>query len=397
VHQVAIAGAGIVGLATAYALVRDHPGLDVVLLEKEDAVARHQTGHNSGVIHSGAYYRPGSKKAEMCLRGRKLLMEFCDSHSIPYRICGKLIVATAPSELGALAKILERARANSVAGIQELTGAEIHRLEPLVNGIAGLEVPTAGIVDYKEVCRVLAEEIERRGGRILTKTRLDGIAGTGHELVLRSGGQDIPTRFLVNCAGLQSDRVALMAGVSPATRIIPFRGEYFWLRPGACSGLGRLIYPVPDPNLPFLGVHLTLTLHGRVEAGPNAVFAFAREAYARSQFELGDVWDALAFRGFWSMARQHWKTGLFENYRSLDRERFAADVARLVPSISARELAEPGAGVRAQAVGPDGRLIDDFVIQPGPNSIHVLNAPSPAATSSLAIGETIAAMVPGVS
>lgn len=395
-HSVAVVGAGIVGLATANALLEDPQFGDLVVLEKEERVATHQTGHNSGVIHSGAYYRPGSKKAEMCLKGRKLLTAFCDAQSIPYRICGKLIVATAPAERPRLAQIRERAQANGVEGLRELDRAGLKRVEPLVEGIAALEVPTAGIVDYAQVCRALAEQIARRGGRILTHAGLESIRESDGGLALGTSAGEIGARVLVNCAGLQSDRVARLAGLEPAAQIIPFRGEYFWLRPGACAELRRLVYPVPDPALPFLGVHLTLTMHDRVEAGPNAVFAFAREGYHRSDVEPGDVAEALSFPGFWSMARQHWKTGLFENYRSMDRERFAADVSRLVPSVTARDLAEPGAGVRAQAVGRDGRLIDDFVIDIGRRSVHVLNAPSPAATSSFAIGAEIARAVRGL-
>ncbi len=390
-------GAGIVGLATAIAIVDGNRARDVVVLEKEPRVAAHQTGHNSGVIHSGAYYRPGSKKAEMCLRGRRLLMEFCDARSIPYRVCGKLIVATSPSELPRLRLIRDRAVANGVEGVRELDATGVHTAEPLVAGVAGLEVPTAGIVDYKEVCLALAEAVVERGGQILTGSKLTDLHESGDGLILETSSGEVRSRVLVNCAGLQSDRVARMAGLEPATQIVPFRGEYFWLRPGACSDLRHLVYPVPDPALPFLGVHLTLTLHGRVEAGPNAVLAFAREGYKRSNVRVADVAAALSFPGFWSMARQHWKTGLFENYRSLDRERFAADVSRLVPSVGARDLAEPGAGVRAQAVRRDGQLVDDFVIQPGPRSIHVLNAPSPAATSSFAIGIEIARRIPAFS
>ncbi len=392
-HSVAVVGAGIVGLATANALLDDPRFADLVILEKEEQIAAHQTGHNSGVIHSGAYYRPGSKKAEMCLKGRKLLMEFCDAHSIPYRICGKLIVATAPEERARLAQIRERAQANGVEGLRALDGPGLKRLEPLVEGIAGLEVPTAGIVDYKEVCRALADRITKRGGRILTRAKLEGISQSEGGLTLATSTGEVGAHVLVNCAGLQSDRVARLAGLEPTAQIIPFRGEYFWLRSGACADLHRLVYPVPDPSLPFLGVHLTLTMHDRVEAGPNAVFALAREGYQRSDLEASDVAETLSFPGFWSMARQHWRTGLFENYRSLDRERFAADVSRLVPSVTAQDLAEPGAGVRAQAVGRDGRLIDDFVVDQGPRSVHVLNAPSPAATSSFAIGAEIARTV----
>ncbi len=395
-HKLAIVGAGVVGLATANALLNQGRADDLVVLEKESVVAAHQTGHNSGVIHSGAYYRPGSKKAEMCLRGRRLLLEFCDTESIPYKICGKLIVACTAAERSTLAMIRDRAIANGVPGVRELDASGVRQMEPMVRGVAGLEVPTAGIVDYREVSRVLAERIRKRGATIMTKTRLTGIRECKDGLMLETDAGELRVGSLVNCAGLQSDRVARLAGLRPMAQIVPFRGEYYWLKPGVCADLRRLVYPVPDPDLPFLGVHLTLTLRGRVEVGPNAVFALAREGYHRSDVEGTDLAETFSFPGFWRMARQHWRTGIFENYRSLDRERFAADVSRLVPSVRADDLGEPGAGVRAQAVGSDGRLIDDFVIQTAARSIHVLNAPSPAATSSFAIGEEIARLAPSL-
>jgi (S)-2-hydroxyglutarate dehydrogenase len=396
VRDVVVAGGGIVGLATAHAVLLARPGADVAVLEKEDRIMQHQSGHNSGVIHSGAYYRPGSKKATLCLSGRRQLMEFCDAHGISYRLCGKLIVATAESEIPRLRAIGERAAQNGVPGTHWLDAAQIRALEPSVSGIAAIEVPSAGIVDYKEVGRVLAEEIAHRGGQVLTRSDVESVSSDreGARLVTSQG--DVRARFLVNCAGLQSDRLARSSGLIPSVRIIPFRGEYFWLRPDRAPHLQRLIYPVPDPTLPFLGVHLTLTLDGHVEAGPNAVLAFSREGYRRQVVRLGDLSDTLTFPGFWAMARQHWRTGLYENFRSLDRNQFARDLARLVPTIGPEDLGEPGSGVRAQAVGRDGRLVDDFVIERTPSSAHVLNAPSPAATSSFAIGQDIALGIPGI-
>lgn len=394
-HDVVVAGAGIVGLATAHALLTQRPGADVVVLEKEDAIMRHQSGHNSGVIHSGAYYRPGSKKAEMCRDGRVALMQFCEQNGVPYRICGKLIVATDAAEVPRLRTIQERAVQNGVQQLRWLDASGIRDCEPSVAGIAALDVPTAGIVDYKEVGRVLAERIVSLGGRIVTGAGVTSATPNHEALMVGTTTGDFRGRFLVNCSGLQSDRVARACGMTPSVRIVPFRGEYFWLRPDRAPHLQRLIYPVPDPALPFLGVHLTLTLDGHVEAGPNAVLAFSREGYRRETVEFRDLAETLTFRGFWAMARQHWRTGVYENFRSVDRHQFARDLARLVPSIDVAALGAPGAGVRAQAVAMDGKLVDDFVIERTPNSAHVLNAPSPAATSSFAIGSEIARAVPG--
>jgi (S)-2-hydroxyglutarate dehydrogenase len=393
-HDVVVAGAGIVGLATAYSLLEQRPGVDVVVLEKEAAVMQHQSGHNSGVIHSGAYYRPGSKKAQMCREGRAELMRFCDSNGIPYRLCGKLIVATDPTELPRLRAIHERARQNGVEGSRWLEAADIRSAEPSVAGVAALELPTAGIVDYREVGRVMEERIRSMGGRIFLRRGVESATLDGESIRLETAEGPLDARFLVNCAGLQSDRLARNSGLSPAVQIVPFRGEYFWLRSDRAPKIGRLIYPVPDPALPFLGVHLTLTMDGRVEAGPNAVLAFAREGYRRDNVDLRDLTETIGFPGFWAMARHNWRTGLYENYRSMDRRQFARDLARLVPGIDIDSLGGTGAGVRAQAVARDGRLVDDFVIERTRNSAHVLNAPSPAATSSFAIGAEIAGGVP---
>jgi (S)-2-hydroxyglutarate dehydrogenase len=394
VHEVAVVGGGIVGLATAFTLLQNRPVTDLVVLEKEAQVAQHQSGHNSGVIHSGAYYRPGSQKARFCLEGRRKLLTFCDDNGIAHRTCGKLIVASADRELPRLRQLRDRARQNGVEGTVELDAAGIHGLEPDVAGVAALHVPSAGIVDYREVARVLTERIVQLGGQVVTNAEVSSVRQTVDGLTVTTSDSEVRARHLVNCAGLQSDRVARLAGVEPGVQIVPFRGEYFWLRPGAAASLSHLIYPVPDPELPFLGVHLTLTLHGRVEAGPNAVLAYAREGYGSRDFVGRDVSEMITFPGFWAMAARNLGTGLLENYRSLDRSRFAADVARLVPSVAASDLADRGAGVRAQALDRDGRLLDDFVIQPGPRSTHVLNAPSPAATSSFAIGAEVERRVP---
>jgi L-2-hydroxyglutarate oxidase len=389
-----IVGGGIVGLATAYTVLRRAPGAHVALLEKEAAVGLHQTGHNSGVIHSGAYYRPGSAKARLCLRGRALMIDYLDAHGIPHRRTGKLIVATRPSELLALNTIRERASANGVPGVDPLTSEEIRRLEPEVRGIAGLTVPTAEIVDYREVARSLAREVTDRGGELRVSSPVLAIERDEDTLAIQTSGGEVRTRFLVNCAGLHSDRVARLAGVRPRVQIIPFRGEYFWVRPERNLELSRLIYPVPDPALPFLGVHLTLTMEGRIEAGPNAVLAWAREGYTRGKVGWWDMTELATYPGFWAMSRKFWKVGAYEQFRSLSRSQYAHDLGRLAPTLSANDLQSGGSGVRAQAVDRAGNLADDFIFESAPGSLHVLNAPSPAATSSLAIAEEILRAVP---
>jgi (S)-2-hydroxyglutarate dehydrogenase len=392
--DVAIVGAGIVGLATAYKLVTRSPSTRVVVIEKESAVAKHQTGHNSGVIHSGAYYRPGSAKARLCARGRSLLIDYCDATGISHRLTGKLIVATSSGELPALDKIRERALENGVPGVTVLTGDEIRNLEPEVRGVGGLSVPSAEIVDYKEVARSIATRVAAAGGSILLSAGVQSIGRENGELLLRTSGGDVRTRFLVNCAGLYADRVARLAGVAPRVQIIPFRGEYFWIRPERHLQLEHLIYPVPDPDLPFLGVHLTLTMGGQIEAGPNAVLAWAREGYVRSHIQLGEMTEMATYPGFWAMSRKFWRVGLYEQFRSLSRSQYSHDLRRLVPSLAPEDLQPGGAGVRAQAVDRNGKLVDDFIFESAPGSLHVLNAPSPAATSSLAIAEEIVASIP---
>jgi L-2-hydroxyglutarate oxidase LhgO len=392
--DVAIVGGGIVGLATARALLARSPTSRILVLEKEAAVGRHQTGHNSGVLHSGVYYRPGSAKARLCLRGRSLLLDYCDAKGIPYRLTGKLIVATRTEELPALQTIRERAIANAVPGVVSLTSQEIQNLEPEVRGIAGLEVPTTGIVDFIEVAQALARDVTAAGAVLLPSTALRSIERNGAHLLLRTGRGDVQTRFLANCAGLHADRIARLAGLNPQIQIIPFRGEFYWVRPESKLSLEHLIYPVPNPALPFLGVHLTLTIHGRIEAGPNAVLALAREGYNRATLNWGDMVELATFPGLWRMARRFWRVALYEQYRSVNRDQYSRDLRRLVPSLASDSLQAGGAGVRAQAVDRMGRLVDDFIFESGPKSLHVINAPSPAATSSLAIAEEIARAVP---
>ncbi len=389
--DVVVIGGGIVGLATALTLVEKY-GRSVVVLEAEDRVAAHQTGHNSGVIHSGLYYAPGSLKATLCLRGLDLMYQFCEAEGVPCRRTGKVVVAVDARDLPRLDLLEARGRANGVA-VERLTASGLREREPEVTGVAGLWVGSTGIVDYRSVARAMAGRLERLGGQIRCKSRVLKIQTDtpGYALETETGVQR--GRFIVNCAGLQSDRVARLAGVDPGVRIVPFRGEYYTLRPERASLVRGLIYPVPDPALPFLGVHFTRGIDGAVEAGPNAVLAFKREGYRWSDFSVRDVADWVAFPGFWRMGRRHWQTGIDEVLRSLSAARFTRALQRLVPAIRREDLVVGGAGVRAQAVGLDGALINDFFMVDQAGALHLLNAPSPAATASLAIGETIAARV----
>jgi L-2-hydroxyglutarate oxidase len=387
--DVAVVGGGIVGLATAYQLTRTRPGTRVVVLEKEPEVGRHQTGHNSGVLHSGIYYKPGSLKATNCRRGKKLMEEFCASEEIPFDICGKVIVAIDEGDLPSLERIHERGQANGVAC--EVIGKErLTELEPHVAGIKAIHVPEAGIVDYKEVCRRLAQRIEEAGGRVLTDARVVKIERSKDRAVLTTAnGEEVEAQQIVNCAGLQCDRVTAMGGVKPDAQIVPFRGEYFELKPEAEHLCKNLIYPVPDPAFPFLGVHFTRMIHGGIECGPNAVLAFGREAYRKTDFNAKDFLETIRYRGFRKLARKYWRTGLGEMWRSASKGAFVKALSRLVPEIRAEHLVPAPAGIRAQAVEPDGGMVDDFLIQEADHVINVNNAPSPAATASLNIGQTI--------
>jgi L-2-hydroxyglutarate oxidase len=388
-YDIAVVGGGIVGMATAMSvLARTHVSL--VVLEKEDRLAAHQTGNNSGVIHSGLYYKPGSLKARNCTTGREALYRFCAERGIPAERCGKVVVATREEQLPVLEELRRRGEANGLTGLRRLRPEEIREIEPHATGIAGLFVAQTGIVDYARVTEAYAEEVRRTGGEVLLGACVHRIAHDGGGLVLETGAGEVRCRALINCAGLQSDRVARLAGAEPGVRIVPFRGEYYELAPERRNLVRNLIYPVPDPEFPFLGVHFTRMIGGGVEAGPNAVLAFKREGYSRWSFSAGDLFDAFSYGGFWRMAGSYWRMGLGELWRSWNKGAFVRALQALMPEIAAADLVPGGAGVRAQALDPDGKLVDDFRIVEAERQIHVLNAPSPAATASISIGETIA-------
>lgn len=385
---ITIIGGGITGLATAYQLLRLRPDLQVTVLEKETEVAQHQTGHNSGVIHSGIYYTPGSLKAQNCIRGYHQLIEFCKGHNVPYELCGKIIVATTEAELPRLEQLYQRGQQNGLEGLQWLSTDEIKAREPQVNGIAGIYVPQTGIVDYKTVAQKMQTSIEKMGGRVLTGHAVTGIQ---NQIVITPKG-NFDSDFIINCAGLYSDKIAAMAGLKPEVQIIPFRGEYWLVKPEKEHLVRHLVYPVPDPAFPFLGVHFTRMVGGGLEAGPNAVLAFKREGYTRTAFNGNELWETLCWPGLHHIVRRYWRTGMGEMHRSWSKAAFAKALQKLVPEIRENDLLPGGAGVRAQACSRDGKLLDDFYIQEQPKAIHLLNAPSPAATSSLSIGQTLAEM-----
>lgn len=388
-YDIVIVGGGIVGLATALAL-SGRTRASLMVIEAEDHLAAHQTGNNSGVIHSGLYYRPGSLKARNCVEGREAMYRFCQEHGIAHDRCGKIVVATREEELPALEELERRGAANGLKGLKRLSPEEIREHEPHVAGVAGLLIPETGIVDFVQVAGAYAKVFTERGGEIRKSTRLTGLRVMESEFMLRTSSGEIRCRHLINCAGLQCDRVAQMCGIDPRLKIVPFRGEYYELAPGRRSLVRNLIYPVPDPEFPFLGAHFTRMIQGGVEAGPNAVLAFQREGYRKTSFSLADTLDTFLYSGFQKMAFRYWKMGLGEFYRSLSKSAFVRALQRLIPELSMADLHPAGAGVRAQAIEPDGKLVDDFRIVQGDGMIHVLNAPSPAATASLSIGETLA-------
>jgi L-2-hydroxyglutarate oxidase LhgO len=391
-HDVAIIGGGIVALAIASALSEQAPRARLVILEKEPRLALHQTGHNSGVIHSGIYYRPGSYKARLCVEGARLLQQFCAAQGIRVDRCGKVIVATTDAELPRLAALYERGTANGVPGLTLIDTARLRELEPHAAALRAIYSPTTAIVDFSAVATSLATELTTRGVAIETDAKVVAIARAGDGFELTTPRRGVRARHVINCAGLHADLVATMAGATPGMKIIPFRGEYYFLKPERRHLVNGLIYPVPDPEFPFLGVHFTRTVHGDVEAGPNAVLAFAREGYRFGTVHPGELLGTLTYRGFWAMARRYWRTGVYEVYRSLSKGAFVRALQRLVPELRPEDVKRGGAGVRAQAVDPNGALVDDFRIVESPGAIHVLNTPSPAATASLAIGRHIAGL-----
>jgi L-2-hydroxyglutarate oxidase LhgO len=388
-HDVIIVGGGIVGLAVALEITKRFPRLRLLLVEKEDRVGRHQSGHNSGVIHSGVYYKPGSLKAKLCVEGATAMVEFCREHDIPHQVCGKVIVATQERELPRLEELRRRGEANGLEGLRLIGADELREIEPHACGLQALVVPSTGITDYAAVCEKYAEIISLQGGTILTSTAVTGLKRHTDEIVVQTSGGAFSARFLINCAGLFSDRISRMADDDPQVMIVPFRGEYYDLIPERSSLVRSLIYPVPDPRFPFLGVHFTRRISGTVDAGPNAVLAFRREGYRRTDVNLRDLASSLAFPGFWRMAATHWRSGLDEFHRSFSKPAFVRALQRLLPEVREEDLVPGGCGVRAQALNRDGTLVDDFQFVPSRRMLHVLNVPSPAATASLVIGRNI--------
>jgi L-2-hydroxyglutarate oxidase LhgO len=393
--DVAIIGAGIVGLAVGLQLLRKNPGVKVIVLDKEREVASHQTGHNSGVMHSGLYYKPGSLKARLCVEGRAAMIQFCEEHAVPYDICGKIIVATEEREIPGLNELLRRGRANGVSGLRELGAGQIREIEPYASGICGIHVPTTGITDFKMVSAKYAELIEQGGGEVLTGYGVERIVCEAGAIVLETASGTVHARFVVNCAGLQSDLIAKMAGASLGLRIVPFRGEYYELVPSKHYLIQGLVYPVADPRFPFLGVHFTRRIHGGVEAGPNAVLSFKREGYTRTSFNLTDALSTALFPGFWKMASRNWKSGMGEIYRSWNKQAFTRALQKLLPSLTEQDIQPGGSGVRAQALDRHGNLLDDFHFVYQDRILHVCNVPSPAATASLVIGREIVSKLDG--
>jgi L-2-hydroxyglutarate oxidase LhgO len=395
-YDVVIIGGGIVGLAVAREITRRLPRLRLAVLEKEARVGTHQSGHNSGVIHSGVYYKPGSIKARTCVPGAAAMVEFCREHGVKYEICGKVIVATSVEELPRLRDLLERGRANGVDGLRMLGPEELREIEPHATGVAALHVPGTGVTDYAKVCEKYAELIEAQGGTIKTSTKVVGLRANENETVIESNRGAVRAGVVINCAGLFSDRISRMAGEHPDVQIVPFRGEYYDLVPARAELVRALIYPVPDPRFPFLGVHFTRRIHGGVDAGPNAIFAFKREGYRAGDFSLRDTAESLMFPGFWRVAAKHWRMGKDEAWRSVSKASFVEGLQRLVPDVKAEDLVPGGSGVRAQAIHRSGALVDDFQFSQTKRMLHLYNVPSPAATASIAIGRTVVEMFSGL-
>jgi len=392
-YDIAIIGGGIVGMSFAMQAAEAFPRARLIVLEKDDGLARHQTGHNSGVIHSGVYYKAGSLKARLCVAGAREMVEFCAQHGIPHEVCGKLIVATSDQEAARLDDLLARGEANGLTGLRLVEGAAMREIEPHVGGVRALKVPATGITDYTLVTEKYAELAMARGVDVKTGAGVVGFGHTASEVIVKTRAGEFATRYVVNCAGLYSDRVAQLAGHDPGMMLVPFRGEYYDLAPARANLVRALIYPVPDPAYPFLGVHFTRRIHGNVDAGPNAVLAGRREGYRRTDFDLGETMEVIEYAGFRAMARRHWKNGLGEMRRSWSKREFVRSCQLLVPEVRMEDMTAGGSGVRAQAVEHDGTLVDDFRFVARERFLHVLNVPSPAATASLPIGREIVDMV----
>lgn len=388
--KVAVIGGGIIGLATAYRLGQKFPDAHITVLEKEPAVGRHQSGHNSGVLHAGLYYKPGSAKARLAVSGIRQMVAFCQEHSIPHEICGKLVVATSEEEVPRLRELYSRGQQNGLSGLQLLNSEELREIEPHAAGIAAIRVPEEGIVDYPRVCEALSGLVQ---GRVITGAAARGLRQVNDGWVINTSAGDFEANLFINCAGLHCDRIAAMAGLRRELRIVPFRGEYYKIKPARQSLVRNLIYPVPDPKFPFLGVHFTRLIHGGVEAGPNAVLAFAREGYRKQDVNPRDLMDALSYRGLWAFLKRYPRMCFDELRRSFSKHLFCESLQKLVPEIREDDLETGGAGVRAQALTRTGDMVQDFWIERQPNAVHVLNAPSPGATASLAIGEEIVAQL----
>ncbi len=389
IYDFTIIGAGIVGLSTAYKLSLEFPDASILVLEKEDRVAAHQTGNNSGVIHSGIYYQPNSYRAKNCIEGRHQLVDFCDEHNVAYEICGKVIVATDEEEFPRLNKIFETGKINEIEGIKKIDEHDLREIEPYANGQQAIHVPCSGIVDFTGMSKRLKTLIEKRKNSVSCGQEVRKISRNSDTLLVKTQKDSFKTRFLVNCAGLYSDRVAEMAGINTPVQIVPFRGEYYELKPEVRHFVKGLIYPIPNPEFPFLGVHFTRMVTGAIECGPNAVFAFKREGYNKYSFDLEETIETLRFSGFWKLAKEHWRMGLDEYYRSFSKKAFVKNLNKLIPSIRTEHLSSSPSGVRAMALQPNGEILDDFYFETTENEIHVLNAPSPAATAGLAIGDEI--------
>ncbi|BAZ01310.1 FAD dependent oxidoreductase [Tolypothrix tenuis PCC 7101] len=392
-YDFAIIGGGIVGLSTGMALGKRYPNARILVLEKESKWAFHQTGNNSGVIHSGIYYKPGSYKAKFCRDGANSMVEFCREYGIAHEICGKVIVATSDAEIPRLENLYKRGLENGIK-VQRISPEEVREIEPHVSCVAGIKVFSTGIANYKQVSEKYAELIQQQGGYLRLNTKVEKIRPSGKNQVLETNNGSFETRFVINCAGLHSDRVAKLGNVEPQAKIVPFRGEYYELTPEKRYLVKTLIYPVPNPDFPFLGVHFTRMIDGSVHAGPNAVLSLKREGYHKTDFDLRDFAEVMTYPGFWKLAAKHADEGIQEIIRSFSKAAFVKSLQQLIPEVQAQDLVPTHAGVRAQALMNDGKLVDDFLIIPGQNSIHVCNAPSPAATSSLEIGKAIVAQVP---